>query len=245
LATYTNLPKEKYLFKVQASYRANQWADTADTLRIYIEPPLWKTTWFRLVFAVVLLSVISIFVLVLIRRARAEYNLGQATKLNENLVNNLKLLKERNQTLEGELSEKNKKMAAMAISSISFSDKMGKMITNLKALKEKLPADFQSKVDASLRSMNKDFDKIKEDAQFNENFNLLYDDFQKRFATAFPKLTHKDVKICAYIRMSKSNVEIAEFLNISPSSIEISRYRIRKKLELPKGSGLNDFILRF
>ena len=80
---------------------------------------------------------------------------------------------------------------------------------------------------------------------YNENFDLIFENFTKRFAEAYPKITHKDLRICSYIRMNKSNKEIAELLSITVRSLEISRYRIRKKIGLRNSINLNDFILRF
>jgi signal transduction histidine kinase/ligand-binding sensor domain-containing protein/CheY-like chemotaxis protein len=46
-ATYTNLDPGSYLFRVKAANKDGIWNDNAATLRITIEPPLWKTWWFR------------------------------------------------------------------------------------------------------------------------------------------------------------------------------------------------------
>jgi signal transduction histidine kinase/ligand-binding sensor domain-containing protein/CheY-like chemotaxis protein len=46
-ATYTNLDPGAYVFRVRAANKDGVWADEAATLAITIEPPYWKTWWFR------------------------------------------------------------------------------------------------------------------------------------------------------------------------------------------------------
>jgi len=46
-ATYTNLDAGKYVFRVKAANKDGIWNDNAATLEITIEPPFWKTWWFR------------------------------------------------------------------------------------------------------------------------------------------------------------------------------------------------------
>ncbi len=55
-ATYTNLDPGKYLFKVKASNKDGVWNEHAATLEITILPPFWKTWWFRLLLAGLLLG---------------------------------------------------------------------------------------------------------------------------------------------------------------------------------------------
>ena len=69
--------------------------------------------------------------------------------------------------------------------------------------------------------------------------------FLKRIKIAFPDLTPRELKLCAYLRMNKSSKEISILMNISVRGVEISRYRLRKKLDLNREVNLTDFILKF
>jgi signal transduction histidine kinase/ligand-binding sensor domain-containing protein/CheY-like chemotaxis protein/HPt (histidine-containing phosphotransfer) domain-containing protein len=46
-ATYTNLDPGSYVFRVRAANKDGVWSDAAAQLAITIEPPYWKTWWFR------------------------------------------------------------------------------------------------------------------------------------------------------------------------------------------------------
>jgi signal transduction histidine kinase/ligand-binding sensor domain-containing protein/CheY-like chemotaxis protein len=46
-ATYTNLDPGRYVFRVRAANKDGVWSETPATLAITIEPPYWRTWWFR------------------------------------------------------------------------------------------------------------------------------------------------------------------------------------------------------
>lgn len=56
VATYTNLEPGKYLFRVKAATKEGHWNEQGTSLVIVITPPFWKTWWFRLLVAIVVLG---------------------------------------------------------------------------------------------------------------------------------------------------------------------------------------------
>ena len=67
--------------------------------------------------------------------------------------------------------------------------------------------------------------------------------FLKNWLSLFITSAH-DLKLCAYLRMNLSSKEIAQLENISVRGVEISRYRLRKKLQIPTETNLFDFLLQ-
>jgi DNA-binding CsgD family transcriptional regulator len=78
---------------------------------------------------------------------------------------------------------------------------------------------------------------------FKDAFNNADKDFLKKIKALHPALTPNDLRLCAYLRLNLSSKEIAPLLNISVRSVEIKRYRLRKKMDLPHGQGLVEYIL--
>ncbi len=66
--------------------------------------------------------------------------------------------------------------------------------------------------------------------------------FINRLKEKYPDLTTNDHRLCAYLRMNLSTKEIAALSNISPRGVEGSRYRLRKKMDLPNELNLNEFM---
>ena len=59
--------------------------------------------------------------------------------------------------------------------------------------------------------------------------------FEQRLLELHPDLTKSEREICNLIRMNLSMKEIATIRNTSVGAIRTSRYRIRKKMNIPKG----------
>ena len=80
---------------------------------------------------------------------------------------------------------------------------------------------------------------------FEVNFKELHDDFFDNLLQQFPKLTPKDLKLCAYLKMNLSSKEIAPLMAISIRGVEIHRYRLRKKLGIDSSQNLSNFLIKF
>jgi len=59
LATYTNLPPGRYIFRVKASNKDGLWNNEGASLSIVITPPLWKTLWFQFLAILVVLGILA------------------------------------------------------------------------------------------------------------------------------------------------------------------------------------------
>ena len=81
--------------------------------------------------------------------------------------------------------------------------------------------------------------------KFQENFDLVYENYLQRLAEEYPALTLNDKKLCAYLKMNLTSKEIAPLLNMSFRSVEMSRYRLRKKLDIDSEFNLTEFLQNF
>lgn len=79
--------------------------------------------------------------------------------------------------------------------------------------------------------------------QFSKYFDKVHSDFVTALKIKHPSLTPSESKLCIYLRMNLSTKEIAQLLNISVRGVEISRYRLRKKLQLPTERNLFDYLI--
>ncbi len=78
-ATYTNLPKGEYLFKVRSTNAEGVWTENVRTLKIEIKPSFWETpfAYFLYVFFVLLIIVAAVYILFTIYRLKHEVSVEQ------------------------------------------------------------------------------------------------------------------------------------------------------------------------
>jgi DNA-binding CsgD family transcriptional regulator len=96
-----------------------------------------------------------------------------------------------------------------------------------------------------LRSLNEDEKMDQEWENFSKNFDKVHSDFLVALKEKHPAITANELKLSAYLRMNLSTKEIAQLTNISVRGVEISRYRLRKKLEIPSEQNLFDYLMGF
>jgi len=61
-----------------------------------------------------------------------------------------------------------------------------------------------------------------------------------RLRATFPTLTPAEIRVICLSRLSLSTKEMANMLGVSPDTIVKTRYRIRKKADLPEGADLGE-----
>ena len=83
LATYTNLYPDKYVFRVQGSNGDGVWNEEGVSLPIVITPPWWKTNWFRITCAAVLLALLCAAYHYRVRHLHHEFELTLETRVSE------------------------------------------------------------------------------------------------------------------------------------------------------------------
>jgi hypothetical protein len=83
-----------------------------------------------------------------------------------------------------------------------------------------------------------DWDKIK------LYFEKVHPDFFEKLKAEFPDLSINELKFCAYTKMNLNGKEISRLLNINPASVQVSRYRLKRKMNLPEDVNFTDYILQ-
>lgn len=78
---------------------------------------------------------------------------------------------------------------------------------------------------------------------FARQFHKVHHGFYAALLKRFPDLTPAEAKICSLIRTGLSSREIAGILGIAKRTVDNHRMRILKRMDLPKGTSLSDFIV--
>ena len=114
----------------------------------------------------------------------------------------------------------------------------------LSNLKEELKGAENPKVKSAIKTIDRELSEEDNWKMFKEAFKNADKEFFDKIKVKHPELTSNDLRLCAYLRLNLSSKEIAPLLNISVKSVEIKRYRLRKKMDLPREVNLTDYIIQ-
>lgn len=156
----------------------------------------------------------------------------------------------KNQRLQYELRHKSQELADSTMNLIRKNEILTDIIQNLNKISSALNKNKEHQ--AIFNELKKIQEEIKSNIEhdnnwkkFEENFDLVYENYLKRLTETYPSLTITDKKICAYLKMGLSSKDIAPLLNMSYRSVEMSRYRLRKKMNLDRNMSLSEFLQNF
>ncbi|MDQ6757338.1 MAG: transcriptional regulator [Bacteroidota bacterium] len=247
---YTNLPSGEYTFQVKA--RNNLGNESAPVNYSFTILPAWYQS--KLAYLIYLM-LSAVLIYVLYKRQKVKF-IKQQIKYEEEqkhlqylhqleLENNEKaIVKLKNENLETEINHKNKELAAATMHLVQKGELMAKIKDELmRILKTIGNENFVQEFKRVIRMMTDD-DKFDQDwEQFSFHFDRVHGDFLMNLKNKFPNLSPTELKLCAYLRMNLSSKEMAQLMNITVRGVEISRYRLRKKLQIPTEINLYNYLI--
>ncbi|MEP6676567.1 MAG: triple tyrosine motif-containing protein [Ferruginibacter sp.] len=243
---YTNLPDGQYSFEIKA--RDNLGNESDITAYSFVV----KAAWYNTIWAYIFYGFLFLLLLYFLNRWQKKKMLVQRRTFDEEQKrlkyihqlelekNEKEIIKLQNEKLAGEVLFKNKELADATMHLVERGDALAKVKDELQKL-SKNNSNNQD-VKKAIQLLN-DIEKNNSNwEQFASHFDEVNNDFLKKIKTKYPALSNTDLKVCAYLQLNLSSKEIAQLMNISVRGVEISRYRLRKKLQIPKEQTLNDFL---
>lgn len=254
---YSHLAKGHYVFHVRATDNISK-QTTETTFRFEVLPAWYETIWAYLIYITLIMGLLWMMVQWLKRRAEAELQ-----KLKEGKERQLKeqrerfrreqeekeheLTKLRAEQLETELKHKSGELADSTINLVRKNDILRTLDEKMQALTDSIMQnDSKALQKQAISRIRHEIKRNMEDddnwERFQDNFNIVYDNYLGTLVAMFPTLKKNDLKLCAYLKMGLSSKEIASLLNTNLRSVETARYRLRKKLGLEGGANLTGFL---
>lgn len=159
----------------------------------------------------------------------------------------LKNMQQRQEDLSNELEIKNRELTSKVLKLLKNNEFIICLTEELKQLLAELnPRDNAKK--EHIRDMMMQLrlqSNSNSDAEFKYYFEQVYNSFYENLLKAYPSLTSKDLRLCAFLRLGLSTKEIAVITFREVRSVESSRNRLRKKMNLPADTNLTEFFSRF
>lgn len=238
--SYDKLPFGSYVFELRSKI-GSQLSDNTISYSFKINRPNYLSNLAIAGYALLL----GLFAFITHRLYRGYYRRQHLEIIKENqrnielhkIQNEQEVVKLRNEKLNNEIEAKTRELAISTMSIIKRNEFLRSIRKELKK-NTTLPENH-----SVYKLIEKNLNSSKDWNLFQDAFNNADKDFLKRAKEIHPKLSHNDLKFCAYLRLNLSSKEIAPLLNISIKSVEVRRYRLRKKMDLSHEKNLTDYIL--
>jgi ligand-binding sensor domain-containing protein/DNA-binding CsgD family transcriptional regulator len=247
---YTNIPPGDYQFQVKALNNMQQ-ESTIATYSFTIKPPWYKTTLTRVFFFILLIVILRQFYKMQEKKFQKQqdirFKIEQKKHEEEQKMLEYKHQLELGKTEKEIIQLKNEKLEAELASTAMNLVQKKEFMVKLKEELSRLNKSGHLQIDSVefkkiLRKLTAE-DKLDDEwEQFSIHFNKIHGDFLILLKAKYPDLKSHELKLCAYLRMNLSTKEMAQLLSISVRGVEISRYRLRKKLQVPPKVDLFQFL---
>lgn len=218
-------------------------------IKLDISPPWYKGTLGITLYIVLAVGLIGLFYYLHQRKIRKEqrliqikYQKEQNKLLREKTLENEKhIVMLKNESLQNEIKIKSKQLANNAMALVKKNEVLQDIKNELAINKDSFQDQYSYK--KLIKKLNNSIEHEDEWEVFEQNFNQVHEEFFSKLKRQHPKLTPKDLKVCAYIKMNLANKEIAPLMNISVRGVETHRYRLKKKLRLENDISLTDYLV--
>jgi AraC family chitin signaling transcriptional activator len=221
------------------------------SLEFTVLSPWYKGTAGFIIYAFIFIIVAILIYLLYKKKLRKEQKLlklmfeeAQMKLLEERKQENEKeIIRLKNESLKNEIKLKSKQLANTAMTLVKKNETLLHLKDELLSNKNNFTNQYSFK--KFIKQIDNSIEHTDGWELFEYNFNQVHEEFFKQLKSSFPTLTHKDLKICAYLRMNMSSKEIAPLLNISIRGVETNRYRLKIKLGISKEDSLRGFLQNF
>ncbi|MFD2535706.1 ligand-binding sensor domain-containing protein [Gelatiniphilus marinus] len=257
--SFSNLNPGDYSLKIKAFNREGLESTHIATLNIYASPSFWEKTWVKISLLLSFIAIIFGFVkwrVSTIKKQKQNLNIliNQKTKLVEAqnrkiYQNNIDLLNAekanqqlKQKQLENELNFKTNELTNRTLREIHKNNLLDKIKDDISKVAK------QNKDSKSLKSIVTLIDNtLNLDKDWDDFYNLFQQvqpSFIKNLLKESPKITDRDIKLCALIHLNFSSQHIATLFGISESSVKVARHRLRKKLKIEENQTFKEFFER-
>ncbi|MEP2279633.1 LuxR C-terminal-related transcriptional regulator [Maribacter sp.] len=234
-----NLPFGTYTLNIHTVSIGNELSEPK-IIDFKILRPWYFSNWSLLAYLLLFIAIILVVRWYNRNKLAKKHNLLKIQMQREQEEHLAQMEKEK---LEKEIKRKQTELARTTMSVA----KKNELIIELKDLIALNQESFSNK--QRFRSLSKKLDSSMNEDQdwkhFEVSFKELHEDFFENLLKKYPKLTPKDLRLCAYLKMNHTTKEIAPLMGISIRGVEIHRYRLRKKLNIDSSQNLSNYLIKF
>ena len=163
----------------------------------------------------------------------------QESRLARARLQNVKLSEEK---LKTELEAKTKSLTQNALHIIQKNEFLEDLKKKLREIRKSEPSDIPKKIKKLASSIDFSFNLDSDWNDFEKMFQQVHGGFYDKLKQQYPDLTPTEVRLCAMIKLNLNSNDISTIMGISQDSLRVARYRLRKKMDMEKGTNLYSHI---
>ena len=234
------LPYGNYIFEVKA---LNIYGDESDISSFSFEilAPWYFSTWAKMAYFILALIAFLIFPIVQRKKFRAENLFIKESKEKELQIKDREINKLVNEKLQTELDLKNDQLTTTAMQLLKDNAFIKEIQNKIKNALNK--NNSSQKLEKIIKMIDKELADNESWDKFEYHFDQVHSDYLKILSDKDIKLSPREIKLAAFLRMNMSSKEIAAMLNITTRGVELARYRLRKKLKLERDQNLVEYLI--
>ncbi len=252
---YNNLKPGKYTFRVRAK---NIYDLTGREAKFTFEvlPPWYASTTMKVLYLGAFLVFISFALWYRNKRifqsteAQTQNNHEQLRRQQEayqkeKLMIENQIFKLKTEKLQSDVNFKSRELASSTMHMVQLNETIIHLQDQIKKISTLARDSVKEHLEKVIHAMSDILHGEQHWESFEMHFNEVHNNFIYRLKEAYPDLSARELRLCAYLRMNLSTKEIAPLMGISLRGIEGLRYRIRKKISVDGNDNLTDFIVKY
>ncbi|AMR32768.1 hypothetical protein A0256_15735 [Mucilaginibacter sp. PAMC 26640] len=167
------------------------------------------------------------------KQAAAEHELVELELQNKHLQED---------NLKQQLDIKSKELSVHTLNLIKNNQLLEHLRSTLQVMVKEDKRDQKKQMQQIILQINESFNHEQHWKEFTLAFEQVHQRFYDNIKLYSSELTSADMRLIALLKINMDSADIASLLNISTDSLRVSRYRLRKKLNIPQGDNLTAFI---
>ena len=231
---YDHLPYGDYTFEVKAR---NIYGEESKASKIYftVQAPWYATKSAK--FGYITLGLLAFVLIPLIQSKRY-------TSVAEEIEKELKIKdqeidKLNSEKLQTELNLKNEQLTSITMQLLKNKEFILNIQDKIEGTLEK--GNSKQQLQRLIKTIDQEVSKNDNWDEFAYHFDQVHGNYLEYLSSNNIRLSPREIKLAAFLRMNMSSKEISKLLNITTRGVELARYRLRKKLNLSRSQNLVEF----
>ena len=196
-----------------------------------------KANHFIIIATVVIIILLAALAASIISRQRLK--LRNQQELN---TQNQSLYETQKSAIKAELELKSKEITSNTLHVIQSNQFLDELKAELLDMVRDDKRDQKKQLQQLIQKINQSINHDRHWKEFSGMFEQIHQTFFDKLKQHCDELTANDIRLVALIKMNLSSKDMAILFGISQDSLRVSRYRLRKKLNIPQGENLSAFI---